>query len=170
MVKFLGCSLIVAASIIAGLSYTGVLRKRIKGISFMIELLSALKIKISYEFSAIPELLKEMQCKDKQEGGIFLINCLQYLDGGKDLKSAWNMSVDKFSQEMFLAKKDTDVLKDFSVGLGDSDVNGQITNISLYLEMLKTNLTEAENILKEKSRVTLSCSIFGSLLFSILLI
>lgn len=170
MIKLLGCLLIVTSSVCIGLNYINTLRKRVSGISAMIELLSALKIKINYEFSVLPELLMQMQKKATDTESIFLNECVASLKRGDDLKSAWYAGVSRFSEQMHLIKSDTDILYEFSICLGDSDVSGQISNIQLYTEMLRKNLHDAEDILKEKSKVTLSCSLFGGLIFFVLLI
>ncbi|MBQ8868522.1 MAG: stage III sporulation protein AB [Oscillospiraceae bacterium] len=170
MIRLLGCLLIMFSSVCIGLNYINMLRKRVGGISAMIELLSALKIKISYEFSALPELLMQMQKNATDTEVIFLNECVTSLKRGDDLKSAWCAGVSRVSEQMHLTKSDTDILNEFSICLGDSDVSGQISNIQLYTEMLKKNLRDAEGILKEKSKVTLSCSLFGGLIFFVLLI
>ena len=166
----MGAALIVSSSFIAGISFLTVLQKRIKALSFMIELLTALKIKISYEFSALPIVLRELQNQNNYQNNEFLRNCVKELDKGLALKKAWGTSLRMFSQQMHLTKSDIAVLTDFSSSLGDTDINGQIENITLYLELLKCNLKEAENALKDKSKIALSCSLFGGLIISILLI
>ncbi len=170
MIKLFGCLLIVSSSVCIGISYINTLKKRVNGISIMIELLSALKIKINYEFSALPDLLTQMQKKATDSELILLNECVSCLKRGADLKSAWNAGIGMFSEQMHLTKKDTEVLNEFAICLGDSDISGQISNIQLYTEMLKKNLSEAEGVLKEKSKVTLSCSLFGGLIFFVLLI
>lgn len=170
MIKFLGCLLIVFSSVFAGLSYIKKLRKRANGITAMIELLSVLKIKINYDYSPLPEILKQMHQSCVYPISIFLDECVLSLNQGDDLKAAWTNGVNKFSEQMNLTKGDTNILSEFSVCLGDSDINGQISNIQLYTEMLRNSLSEAEVILKEKSKVTLSCSLFGGLIFIVMLI
>jgi len=168
--KTLGCVLIVAAFAATGMTYTSSLNKRICGLSSMIELFSAIKIKINYEFTSLPEILSAPSLQTKKETADFLKNCATLMENGKDLKHSWNQSIDRFSEKMFLDKGDVTILKDFSANLGDSDVGGQIANISLYLDLLKANLKKAETIAKDKTRVAMSLSVFSGLIFSILLV
>ncbi len=170
MIKLLGCFMIVGASVFIGLNYIRSLRVRVAGIRAMIELLTSIKIKINYELSALPKLIKELKDKSSYPICDFLDECVLQLNDNNGLKEAWILSVNKFSKQMNLTNADTSVLYEFSAGLGDSDLSGQIANIQLYTEMLEKNLFEAENILKEKSKVTLSCSLFGSLIILVLLI
>ncbi len=170
MIKLLGCMMMVGASVFIGLNYIRNLRVRVNGLRAMIEFLSTVRIKISYELSALPELIRELREKSSYPVSDFLDECIIHLDGGSDLKDAWRLAVNKFSKQMNLSKSDISILNEFSAGLGDSDLSGQIANIQLYTEMLEKNLLESENILKEKSKVTLSCSLFGSLIILVLLI
>ncbi len=170
MIRLLGCLMIAASCLFVGLGYIKNLKVRVSGITAMIELMSALKIKINYEHTSLPKLLKELRQKCAYPITLFLDECILNLDRGKDFKDAWILSAETYSSQMKLSRTDTDILKGVSIGLGDSDVNGQICNIQLYTEMLEKNLLESENILKEKTKVTLSCSLFGSLIVLVLLI
>ena len=167
MLKLIGCSLIISAAALFGLNKINTFKKRVNGLKYMIELLSALKIKINYESSAVPVILKELT--NKAQNTYFLKSCIELLNKGKSLNYAWNKSVDDYSSNYHLSKKDVQILKDFSIGLGESDVEGQITNIQLYIELINKNLKEAEEKLSENSRISISCSIFGGLILSILL-
>ena len=170
MIKLLGCLMIASSCLFVGLDYIKNLRVRVRGITAMIELLSTLKIKINYEHSVLPKLLRELRQKCAYPNTVFLDECILNLDSGKDFKDAWILAAETYSNQMQLSKTDTEILKGVSIGLGDSDVSGQISNIQLYTEMLEKNLLESEKTLKEKTKVTLSCSLFGSLVVLVLLI
>lgn len=162
--------MIVCVSICLGANYVKSLNNRINSLSKYIELLSLFKIKLEYELCDIPLMFKVLS---QQEEGItkkVLENCICELSCGASLKSSWNKSVDKFSSEMCLSKDDEIIIKDFSNSFGDTDVAGQISNIEMYIELLNKNLEKAEKEAAEKSRVSMSCSLFLGLLISILLI
>ena len=170
MIKLLGCLMIVGASVFIALNYIGNLRIRVLGIRSMIELLSYIKIKISYELLPLPILIQEFREKNGYPISDFLDECNAHLNNGRSLKDAWLLAVNSYSSQMCFTREDTSILKEFATELGESDLNGQITNIQLYTEMLEKNLLESEHILKEKRKVTLSCSLFGSLIVLVLLI
>ncbi len=170
MLKITGCVLIVSASIYIGVAYVNSMKKRIYSLSQMIELFTVLKIKLEYELCAIPELFRLIIKQEQGTYVCFLEHCISEIDAGASLKIAWNKSVDKFSREMNLSSNDTALLIDFSQALGDTDVSGQISNLEMYIELLHKNLKDAEKELTDKSRVSISCSLFLGLLVSILLI
>ena len=170
MIKLLGCLMVAGASVLMALNYIKNLRVRVKGLRAMIEFFTVIRIKINYELSSIPELIRGLKEKSSYPISAFLSECVSHLDEGKELKEAWHLGIKSFSRQMCLTNSDTSMLSEFSAGLGDSDLSGQIANIQLYTEMLEKNLQEAEKILKEKSKVTLSCSLFGSLIILVLLI
>ncbi len=170
LLKAVGCVFVLVFFWAVGVGYINVLKKRISGLEQMIELLTVLKIKLEYELCSIPELFNALKQQQEGKTKIFLEYCLTRIADGSSLKKAWNESVDFISEEMCFIKSDVILMKDFAQSLGDTDISGQIANLTLFIELLKKNLSEAEKILKDKSRVTMSCSLFGGLLISILLI
>lgn len=162
--------MIILASTYIGVGYVNSMKKRIDSLSQMIELLTVVKIKLEYELCAIPELFRLIINQEQGTYLCFLRYCADEIDAGTSLKSSWNKSVEKFSGEMCLSKNDTALLMDFSQTLGDTDVSGQLSNIEMYIELLGKNLKEAEKEVTDKSRVSISCSLFLGLLVSILLI
>lgn len=162
--------MIISASVYIGVGYVNSMKKRIDSLSQMIELLTVVKIKLEYELCAIPELFRLIINQEQGTYLCFLRYCVGEIVAGASLKNAWNKSVDKFSGEMCLSKNDTVLLIDFSQTLGDTDVSGQLSNIEMYIELLSKNLKEAEKEATDKSRVSISCSLFLGLMVSILLI
>ncbi len=170
LLKIIGCILVVCVSVYVGASYAKSLKNRINSLSKFIELLTIFMIKIEYELCDIPLMLREIS---EQEEGIIkeiLESCIIEINSGTSLKGSWNKSIDKYSCEMCLSKDDENIIKDFSNSLGDTDVKGQISNIKMYIELLNKKLKKAEKEAAEKSRVSMSCSLFLGLLISILLI
>ncbi len=170
MIKIIGCVFIISASFYIGIQYVSKLKKRIYGLSQIIEVLNVLKIKLEYEMSNIPRLFKAIAEQDKSDAGKMLECCALEMDKGLSLKSAWIISIKSFADTMNLSENDVILLCDFSKSLGDTDVLGQISNIELYIQLLDKNLTQAQKELSDKSRVSLSVSVFFGAIVSILLI
>lgn len=166
--KILGCVFVVFSTMLLGIEYNKNLHKRVNGIDKIIEILSVMNIKINYEYSPIPIVLKEIHKTEKEN--IFLSECISCIDSGRALKDAWICAVEKYSSAYFLNDKEVSVLKDFSHSLGDSDISGQTSNILLHIEMLKQIRNDAEIKLKEKSRIALSIGAFSGLVLAIILV
>ena len=151
-----------------GVEYNKNLKKRVKGIDEIIEILSTLNIKINYGYSPIPIVLKEIYSKEKEN--IFLCECIRCVEKGETLKKAWVNATEKYAKIYCLENKETSVLKDFAINLGDSDISGQTSNILLHIDFLKQIRNDAEIKLREKSKVSLSVGAFSGLVLAIILV
>lgn len=164
-IKVLGCILIVFSSASIGLNHIGKLKNRVSALCEIIEFINIIKIKIGYELCDIPNMFESLSDK-------YLIaqNCSKHLKNETSLKSAWYNSVDEYKEKYYLKSQDIDLLKDFCVCLGQTDIEGQISNFNMYSKLIEQNLEEAKEDINDKSKVIFSTSMFAGLLISILLI
>lgn len=168
MLKILGCLLIILSSVFCASNYCTNLKKRISGLSFFIRLLELFKIKIEYEQSTVLQIIDGLV--DECDTFGFLEDCSKNISTGLSLKSAWEKSLNDKGNELGLTKDDASLLRKFCNELGETDLEGQISNISLYVQLLNKKLTDLENTVKDKSRVAINTGFFTGLIVSILLI
>lgn len=168
MLKILGCVLIIVSCVYCSALYSSNLKKRIKGLDFFIRLFELFKIKIEYEKCTVLQLIKSL--KNECDDYIFLGDCLKNINDGLSLKNAWILSLQNKKEALGLAKSDILLLEKFCEELGETDLEGQISNITLYIQLLSKNLTELEKTVKEKSRVAINTGFFAGIIVAILLI
>jgi len=159
---------VVCSSVFCATNYCSGLKRRINGLGFFIRLLELLKIKMEYEKSTIIQIIDDLSHECDSHG--FLENCLKNICVGYSLKTAWNMSLNEKVDKLGLTKSDISLLEKFCQELGETDLDGQISNISLYIELLTKKLKELEKTVKDKSRVAINTGFFTGLIVSILLI
>lgn len=169
MLKLFGCVLIVAGSVGCGLCYLRTLFRRTSGLMTLVELLELFQIRLSYEYSTLPHLFESIEDPDKRFAPLTEY-CLQALQQGMNLKDAWQKGAESYADTYCLKPEDLSALKAFSQCLGETDLEGQLANIALYREIFQKKATEAEQFCRDQRKLTLSCSLFGGLLLSILLI
>ncbi len=163
--KAVGCILIIFSSTAIGINHINNLRDRALALFESSEFVNILKIKMGYELCDIPSIFKSLEDK------YFIAkNCLIHIKNGDSLKIAWNKSIDKYAKKAHLNSSDISILKDFCVCLGQTDIEGQISNLNMYLKLLEKRINEAKSELSDKSKVIFSTSIFSGLLISIILI
>lgn len=167
MIKIIGCVLLVAVSTSFSLVYISGLRKRITGIQYFLNLLEGLKVKMQYELCTVPQFIKSLEKENDKD---FAYICAENLDFGYDLKTSWKNAVEKIALGYCLAPDDIQIIKSFANELGQTDLSGQISNISLHIQQLNKNISQAEDIFKDRSRVALNTGVFAGLIVSILLI
>ena len=165
LLKSIGCILIMFSSVQIGLNYIKNIKSRESALCEIYEFINIIKIKTTYELCDLPDVFRKFSDK-------YLIAdyTSKYLNDGNTLKTAWNRSVDEYAEKKHLKPEDIKLLKDFSVCLGQTDIEGQISNFDMYLKFIENSKDEAKNEIVNKSKVIFSTSIFAGLLVSILVI
>ena len=136
------------------------MKKRIFSLRQLIVLIENIDCHISFSRKTIVEIIsdliggEELKLRTMRE----LIRC----DNG-NFSDSWKSSVEKFSSEDCLNKEDKNILLSFGKSLGITDTNGQTSNCRLHKVMLEKQLNEAEEKLKEKSKVNTAISFFLAL-------
>ena len=111
--------------------------------------LNILKTKIKFTYEPIPEIFEEISNNvNKNVGRIFSLAKEEMRD--KIASEAWENAVEKV--ECNLKKEDKKVIKTLSKLLGQTDVEGQISQIEITEEFLEEQIKEAkeEKIKNEK--------------------
>ncbi len=136
------------------------MKKRIVSLRELIILIENIDSQISYSKKTIQEIIREFthsadtELKTMSE----LIRC----ENG-NFSDNWQNCVKKFSGEDCINKEDEKILLSFGKILGVTDVNGQKGNCRLHKVMLEKRLKDAEEKIKEKSRVNTAVSFFLAL-------
>ncbi len=103
--------------------------------------LNILKTKIKFTYEPIPEVFEEIsENVDKNVGNIFTLAKEKMKD--ETASNAWELAVDK--TECNLKKEDKKIIKNLSKLLGQTDVEGQISQIEITEEFLEGQIKEAE--------------------------
>lgn len=155
MLKLILCMVIITGSTAVGFYYSHRLYERRNILkSFVIEL-EKCSTSMSYTSS---ELYR-----------IFENNFMDYeFKSDTSFESQWSAMLGSYKDK--LKKEDLELLHNFSESLGISDVISEQKNIRLYIQMLEKNIVDAENDIKEKSKVSQTLGFCVGVIISILLI
>ena len=106
-------------------------------------------------FSAIPiiEILKKQQ--NSQYISLFIKNCIKKIEKG--------ISSSEISKDMGLTTEDMNLIKDFGVGLGKSDVDSQISHCRLNIKLMSSVLELAIENKKKKGRIYVMLGSFSGM-------
>ena len=155
MIKLLLCIPIIASSSLVGFSYSNSLYRRksvLENFSLMIKNCST---KIRYNSGDLFE--------------IFDTESINYsFNTKKPFCEQWCEMLKAYSK--ILTIEDIKILKDFSENLGTYDVSGELSNISMYIEMLSAQIEIADQQIKEKSKLYKTLGMSFGLAVAILLI
>lgn len=112
--------------------------------------LNILKTKIKFTYEPIPEVFEEISKNvNKNVGNIFILAKEEMKD--KTASEAWEEAVEK--TECNLKKEDKKIIKTLSKLLGQTDVEGQISQIEITEEFLEGQIKEADEERKKNEKL-----------------
>ena len=145
-VKIIIYSFIFLTSSVIGFLTSKKYEERVNELKDFKNALNIFKTKVKFTYEPIPEIFEEISKNiQSKPGKIFKLASLNMkLATAGD---AWNMAVD--TDILNINQEDRDVLKNLSKLLGQTDIEGQISQIDLTSNFLDKQINKAE---KEKAR------------------
>lgn len=155
MFKLILCVIIIISSASIGFYYSdSLIKRKIILESFVVELKNCSTI-IRYNSSSLSK--------------VFENNFMNYVfNEHRSFSDQWCEMLKLYKN--VLKSEDIRILTDFSKNLGTLDLCGEVTNIELYIEMLKSQIKDAESEINVKSKLYKTLGMSFGLAFVILII
>ncbi len=160
MLKIVGMVLVLISSAMIGymkaLKYT--LRRQT--LRSFLSSLNLLITEITYSQITLSEAFAKLSETSESGVGRFFLLVSQILNSneGYTAGEAWEIALDKV-ENINLSQDDIKILKSFGKGLGNSDIYNQEKNFKLASELLKKQLTDAEESSRKNERLYKSLGI-----------
>ncbi len=155
MLKLILCMVIVVSSTLGGFYFSNKLSKRKTVLeSFELELMNT-STKIRYNCTALSR--------------VFENNFMGYtFDDSRPFSVQWCEMLKGYIN--ILTGEDIRVLSDFSKNVGTLDLSGELSNINLYIELIRERIKDAEKNIETKSKLYQTFGASLGLCIAILLI
>ena len=120
-------------------------------------------------FSAIPiiEILKRQECV--QGISPFIKSCIKNMENGLPFSKAWEESLSKINKDTGLLVEDINLIKDFGLNLGESDVEGQLSHCELNIKLMNEILDSANENKQKKGRIYIMLGVFSGIAITLLM-
>ena len=136
------------------------MRRRIVSLRELIILVENINSHISFSKSTVREIIEDFTSSADTKLK-FLKELIKHESG--NFSDNWHDSVRRFYSDDCLNDEDEKILLSFGKTLGVTDIKGQNSNCRLHRTMLEKQLNDAEEKLREKSRVNTAVSFFLAL-------
>ena len=150
IVKYIILFLILVTSSIIGKVLSKKYAHRLEELEEMQNLLNILKTKIKFTYEPIPEIFEELsKTKIKNIGNIF-----KSAEEKMNIKTAdisWEEAIEE--SQTNLKQEDKTILKTLSKLLGQTDVEGQISQINITEKFLESQIKEAVEEKKKNEKL-----------------
>lgn len=174
LLKVIGSVLVMGGSSAIGYALSGSYSNRPKQLKTLQSLLQILENEIRYMSSVIVDCFEKIYKSTNSPVSLFFKTTLEYLnnaDGTEmNLAQAWEKSIRKHLRDTALNKEDADILISFGKMLGNSDLQGQIKNITFTLYQLDLQEQKAEELKKKYDTMYKTLGVLGGAVAVVLLI
>lgn len=140
-----------------GMSLYSRLKKRKAFLGEILLFLSDVKIEIEYISLPLCEVLKKIQYSGICSNLGFIGDCLCKIDEGEDFCSAWNESVNL--SQLPMKKEEREKLAELGSFLGASDLNGQVSMLSLFYETFSAYCKRADEDFEKHGKTCVTVSV-----------
>lgn len=148
ILKWVGGTLLIGSCWLIGYSLSLNLQIRKQSLQELRSALLELKSQMGYMGTDLVSSFAEIGANIKSPVGEMLIAFSKKLSKGASVTETWNKAVDGAAYDMALSQEDKCLVKGFGKLLGNSDIDGQVSNIELTASRIERQILEAED--KEK--------------------
>ena len=143
-VKYIFLSFIFASASLIGIMFSKKYKNRVEELKSFKEACNVLESKIKFTYEPLGDIFEEIAdiYQNNQISNIFKNTNINMKN--KDFRLAWNESIEKSKQQLNLKKEDINIIKSLGNMLGKTDVQGQLSEISLNMNFLDTQIRLAE--------------------------
>lgn len=168
--KIIGLMLLFSGCCVVGFQFAQRLGDRVKVLKMYQEILIYIREEIRYAHMELDRIILNI----KNRSGLYAVPAVKRMiesvacTGG--FSQAWEKTLDDKEIGGVLEKEDLNVLRNFSLTLGQSDTEGQLAHCERYLSQLKRLENAAENERETKGKLYRTLGvIFGILLVIVFL-
>ena len=172
MLKITGACLILCSAAGIGASFSGDLKRRVRELRILKQLVYMLQGGIRYARLPLPEAFCHVSVRLPVPFGTFLSETADELKkaDGRTLGEVWKMEEAKHLKGLHLARADLEQLESLGEVLGYLDAEMQLAAIRLYLEQLENSIAEAQEHMGSRQKLYQSLGIAGGVFLVILLL
>lgn len=168
-IKYILIFFILIISYMIGKLYAKRYVNRVAELEKMKSMLNVFKAKIKFTGLTIQEIFNQLY-EDNQDnmGKIFKL-ANEYMND-KNAKEAWEMALENSKNDNYLSTEDIIALKSLGKMLGNTDIEGQVSQIELSENLLDEKIAEAQEAKKKNTKLYKTLGISTGLAIAIILI
>lgn len=125
-------------------------KMRIHQLEKLVAMLNEMEILIRFRAMRTYELISELSTQETFRNFIFLGVLNEYLKDENDINKGWLYAAGK---TMFFSESDRRILISVGEQIGSTDIDGQLSMLTLNKTLAERNLSEAENDYNVKGRM-----------------
>lgn len=142
MIKIVILFAIFILSNFIGKTISSKYKYRLEELKEMKSMLDIFKTKIKFTYETIPEIFDDISKRVSSDIGKIFLNAKQHMENRTTAEKSWEMAISE--SENNLNEEDKKTLSIMSKMLGESDVDGQVSQIDITLNFLEGQIEDAK--------------------------
>ena len=143
MVKITGTLMISLACAATGLLFSNRLSTRVNSLETLVSFFTSLLNQMRYSAAPLYDLLKLLSSQPEHHTLFFPRRCIELCEEGMLLPDALKKAIKESQKQLQLQDDDVELLIHFGESLGTTDIEGQLSSILLYQNLLSEHLKQA---------------------------
>ncbi|MGN0666346.1 MAG: stage III sporulation protein AB [Huintestinicola sp.] len=170
--KLTGIVILAAMSICTGFIAADGLMHRLQALKQLRMMLENIRLMIRYESVPLDEIFRRLSENESYDRLLFIAPAAEMLQGvpyaGTSFSSQWEDIVNKHCGSF--TREDTDIICSLGTVLGTTDTEGQLSALSLAVEMTDTLISDASEQYRAKGRLYRSLGAIAGALIAVIII
>lgn len=143
------------------------LSMRVEFLSQYIKFISFCETQIRYSAIPIIEILKKQ--KELPIISPFIKNCINKMESEKTFSDSWYAAANEICKDTGLTNEDINLINDFGIRLGESDVEGQVSHCKLNIKLMNEILELAKENKQKKGRIYIMLGAFSGIAIALMM-
>lgn len=153
MFKLIGFLMITVSGTFSGYSISKQLSERVKFMEEYMEFISSVETDIRYICTPISEIVKKYSALGEDQFYLFLRQCTEYISNGISFPKSWTKCLEIYKGKIKLSEDEYRIINNFGIGLGTSDIDGQIAHCTYHKQTVKPYIEAERENKKSKSKM-----------------
>ena len=167
ILKYILLLIIFVLSAAIGITISKMYENRVKELQEFKEMLNIIKTKIKFTYEPLASIFTCLS-KDGNTNIEKIFEEMAYRIEFFDVKTVWEDTIQE--ADISIKQEDKDILKRLGKLLGQTDVNGQVSEITLTQDFLDIQINKAEDERKKNQKLYKTLGIVAGFVFVIILI
>lgn len=169
MFRIMGCVLIFISCSSLGFLKASSYKARTLELESILEMIKLLDMEITYRRDSLAKAFEKVSY---MKGCWFseVLKACSAMMGTNTMEQSWQLALEENMDKCPLKEKDIEVLRDFSMGLGKSDIKGQKNYLEPAMLRIEASLAEARAQEQSQSRMYRGLGIAAGVVIAVILI
>ncbi len=172
MLRLIGMVVVIGTTTLMGMQRAERIRSQYAQMQYLQKIIYSIQSEICYARAYLSEIFTEIGIKSEDPYKKWLINLGQSMEerNEESFEKIWKKSIVRYLSGVNLPMQEKERLMYLGNQLGTADVEMQVRVLEVYLQQIKTEMSEMRDSMREKIRLCHCLGVMSGILIAVLLV